>query len=211
LSLLREACASLQATFAATRDAQRAGRGMTETVLAGEQAAWRRGAQDVRTLFGRDGGLLPFVVPDEAPADPLQIYAAVRHDGYWAEGFSVLSRTPLPIVQTARATLGKAVARMRPGALLRDVAEPLWEAIRPSVTYPLTYRGFGRHIGLSLHEPDCLDLWTPETFPPQANEQTFAVGEAYSVRAGLEGQGIVSTMVLITESGHEVLWPGADA
>jgi hypothetical protein len=215
LTLVREACASLQATFAAMRDAQQSGRGMTDTVLVGEQAAWRRGAQDVRTLFGRNGGLLPFVAPDDAPADPLQVYAAVRHDGYWAEGFSLLSRTALPMVEAARATLGKAVALMRPDAFLREVADVLWHSIRPSPphppTYPLTYRGFGRHMGLSLQEPDCLHEWVWQTFPPFPNLQTFAVGEVYSVRVGRDGEGFVSTMVLITEGGHEVLWPGADA
>jgi hypothetical protein len=212
LTLMRDACASLQAAFAAMRDAQRTGHGMTDTVLAGEEAAWRRGAQDVRTLFGRNGGLLPFGVPDEAPADPLQVYAAARHDGYWAEGFSVLSRRRLPMVEAAWATLGKAVALMRPDALLREVAELLpWDPLYPSPTYPLTYRGFGRHMGLNLQESDCLYQWTLETFPPVPNPQTFAVGEVYSVRAAAGGEGFVSTMVLITEHGHEVLWRGDDA
>jgi hypothetical protein len=203
LTLVREACASLDATLATMREAQTAGRGMTDTVLAGEQAAWRRGAQDVRTLSGRDGGLLPFVVPDEAPADPLQVYAAVRHDGYWAEGFAVLSRRALPAVETARSTLGKAVALMRPSGLLREVAELLpWDPTYPAPTYPLTYRGFGRHMGLNLQEPDCLDRSTP---------RTFAVGEVYSVRTAVKDGTTVSTMVAITEGGHEVLWPGADA
>jgi hypothetical protein len=212
LTLMRDACASLQAAFAAMRDAQQAGRGMTDTVLAGEQAAWRRGAQDVRTLFGRDGGLWPFAVPDHAPADPLQAYAAVRHDGYWAEGFSVLSRRRQPMVEAAWATLGKAVALMRPDALLREVAELLpWDPLYPSPTYPLTYRGVGRHMGLNLQESDCLYQWTLETFPPASNPQTFAVGEVYSVRAVAGGEGFVSTMVLITDDGHEVLWRGDDA
>jgi hypothetical protein len=212
LVLLREASASLQAAFAAMLEAQQAGRGMTDAVLAGEEAAWRRGAQDVRTLFGRNGGLLPFVVPDGAPADPLQVYAAVRHDGYWAEGFSVLSRRRLPRVEAAWATLSKAVALMRPDALLREVAELLSSDPRyPSPTYPLTYRGVGRHMGLNLQESDCLYQWTLETFPPVPNPQTFAVGEVYSVRAAAGGEGFVSTMVLITEHGHEVLWRGDDA
>jgi hypothetical protein len=211
LVLLREACGSLQAAFAAMLEAQRAGRGVTDTVLAGEQAAWRRGAQDVRTLFGRNGELSPFVVPDDTPADPLQVYAAVRHDGYWAEGFAVLSSAVPPMVETARAKLEIAVALMRPDALLREAAEPLWTSIRPGAPYPLTHRGFGRHMGLNLQEPDCLYRWTPQTSPPLPNPQTFSVGEVYSVRAGLAGDGFVSTMVLITESGHEVLWPENNA
>ena len=211
LALVREACAGLEAAFATMRDAQQAGRAMTDCVLAGEQAAWRRGAQDVRTLFGRDGRLSPFVVTDGAPADPLYAYAAVRHDGYWAEGFAVLSRAALPMVEAAQATLGNALAPMRPGGLHREVAQPLWDAIRPTPTYPVMGSGFGRHIGLSLQEPDCLILWTPQTFPPEPNPRTFAAGEVYSVRAGQEGDGIVSAMVLITDGGHEVLWRGGEA
>ena len=99
LALVRDACASLAAAFAAMREAHQAGRGMTDVVLAGEQAAWRRGAQDVRSLFGRDGGLAPFTVPIAEPADPLQVYVAVRHAGYWAEGFAVLSRAAVPVVR----------------------------------------------------------------------------------------------------------------
>jgi hypothetical protein len=203
LALVRDACASLEAAFAAMRDAQQAGHGMTDCVLAGEQAAWRGGAQDVRTLFGRNGGLSPFTVPDGAPADPLQVYAAVRHDGYWAEGFAVLSRTAVSGVETARATLGKAVALMRPGGLLREVAVLLpWDPAYPSPSYPLTYRGFGRRIGLNLQEQDCLDRSSP---------QMFAAGEVYSVRVPVKDEGIVSTMVLVTEDGHEVLWPEGNA
>jgi Metallopeptidase family M24 len=204
LALVREACASLQAMFVVMREAQTAGRGLTDMVLAGEHAAWRRGAQDVRCLFGREGGLLPFTVADQGPADPLQVYAAVRHDGYWAEGFAVLSCDPSPLDEAARAILGEAVALMRPEASLHQVAEFLADSIGPRRVHPLTDRGFGRHIGLSLQEPDCLN---------EASRETFAAGEVYTVRAALHHKGggaIVSMMVLITENGHDVLWRGVD-
>ena len=71
LPMVREACDDLAAAFSAMRAAQRDRKGMSEVVLAGEAAAWRRGAQDVRSLFGRDGWLAPFTLRDDAVADPL--------------------------------------------------------------------------------------------------------------------------------------------
>jgi hypothetical protein len=189
LALIREACASLDAAMAAMRDAQRASKGMTDTVLAGEHAAWRRGAQDVRTLFGRDGRLGPFTVPDNAATDPLQVYVAVRHDGYWAEGFAVRSGAAVPAADAARTAFAKAVPLMRPGASYREVARLV---------------AHGDHIGLRLDGPGCLS---------ETSDAQFTPGEVYSVRGGQRDTGsspIVSAMVLITDRGNEVLWRGAD-
>jgi Xaa-Pro aminopeptidase len=205
IALLREACASLAAALAAMREAQRARTGMTDAMLASEAAAWRRGAQDVRTLFGRDGQLAPFTVPDEAPADPLQVYLAVRHGGYWAEGFAVLSRAAQPAVEVARSILSEAIARLRPGAAHREVARLLAQAIGPQRAHPVTRGGFGHPIGLAPQEPGSLN---------EASPATFAAGEVYTVRVGLRDGGasaLVSAMVAITEDGHEVLWRGAEA
>jgi hypothetical protein len=80
LALLREACATLAAAVTAMRAAQRTNAGATDVILAGERAANRRGAQDVRTLFSLDGGrtLRPFETAPEHMLDPLQVYVAVR-------------------------------------------------------------------------------------------------------------------------------------
>jgi len=201
VALIRAACAGLDAAFSAMREAQRAGQGMTDTVLAGEQAAWRRGAQDVRSLFGREGRLAPFTVRDDAPADPLQVYLAVRHDGYWAEGFAVLSGGAPPVVASARALLDEALQLAKPGAPCRGVAEVLGRAAagRP---HPLTAKDFGGAIGLALEEPGGLTA---------ASAARFAADEVFSIRAGLRDGGdsaVVSAIVAITETGHEILWPG---
>jgi Xaa-Pro aminopeptidase len=205
LALVREACAGLDVAFLAMREAQRARKGVTDMVLAGEQAAWRRGAQDVRSLFGREGRLAPFTMPDEAPADPLQVYLAVRHAGYWAEGFAVLSQSPQPAAAAAQAVLGEAIARMRPGTQHRAVARLLAQAIGTQHAHALTRSGFGHRVGLALQEPGSLT---------EASQEAFAAGEVYTVRAGLRDSGsssLVSTMVAITDIGHEVLWRGGDA
>jgi Xaa-Pro aminopeptidase len=203
LASIREACTSLDAALAAIRGAQRAGNGMTDVVLAGEQAAWRRGAQDVRSLFGRDGRLAPFVAPDSAPADPLQVYVAVRQGGYWAEGFAMIAGDGRPLGQAAIDILGAAVDRTRPGASHHEIAQLLADAVGPRRVHPVTRESFGHTIGLAPQEPGCLNL---------GSAGRFAAGEVYTMRLGLrEGRSLqlFSAMVAITEDGHEVLWPGA--
>jgi Xaa-Pro aminopeptidase len=212
LVLVREACAGVAAAFAAMREAQRADRGMTDIVLAGERAAWRRGAQDVRSLFGRRGRLIPFMGVDDGPADPLQVFVAVRHAGYWAEGCGVLSQSPQPAAAAAQAMLGEAIDRIRPSASHREVARSLAQATGVQRAHPVTRSDFGHCIGLALQEPGTLN---------DISEATFAAGEVYTVRAGLSDGGgasarvsemvLVSAMVLVTDQGHEVLWRGDDA
>ena len=194
LALVRAACASVDAALAAMRAAQQAGKGMTETVLAGEGAAYGRGAQDVRVLFGRDEALRPFTVRDDAAADPLKVYLAVRHDGYWAERFAVLGRSGSAGIEPAQALLREAVARMRPGTPLRDAVQVLAGGI--------SQRCFGHRIGLALDEGGDLSV---------ASDASFAVGEVYSVQAWSNAASrfaAVSAMVVITAEGHEVLSGG---
>jgi hypothetical protein len=185
---------------------------MTDIVLAGERAAWRRGAQDVRSLFGRRGRLIPFMGVDDGPADPLQVFVAVRHAGYWAEGCGVLSQSPQPAAAAAQAMLGEAIDRIRPSASHREVARSLAQATGVQRAHPVTRSDFGHCIGLALQEPGTLN---------DISEATFAAGEVYTVRAGLSDGGgasarvsemvLVSAMVLVTDQGHEVLWRGDDA
>jgi Xaa-Pro aminopeptidase len=205
VALLRDACASLSAAFAAMREAQQTGRSMTDTVLAGERAAWQRGAQDVRSAFGRDNELAPFTVPVGEPVEPLQVYLAVRHGGYWAEGFTVLSRAPWPAMVAAEAMLDKAIGLARPGAPHRDLARMLENGISIHRSLSATREHAGHSIGLALQEPASLN---------EASDGRFAAGEVYTVRVGLhdgDGAAIVSAMIAITQDGYEVLWRGADA
>jgi hypothetical protein len=202
IALVRDACASLAAALAAMREAHQAGRGMTDVVLAGEQAAWRRGAQDVRSLFGRDGGLAPFTVPIAEPADPLQVYVAVRHGGYWAEGFAGLSRAAVPVLRAAQAILDKAIGLARPGAPHRDLARMLADQVPINRSLPVTHKHAGHSIGLALQEAGGLDA---------ASDERFAAGEVYTVRVGLRDDSsaaIVSAMIAITQDASDVLWRG---
>ena len=205
LALIRAACAGVEAAIAAIRDAQCAGGGTTDTVLAGERAAWRGGAQDVRTLFGGDGVLVPFTVPVAAPADPLQVYVAVRHDGYWAEGLALLSRMPQPAMAAASSLLDEAVALVRPDAPRRAIGELFAGVAGPERSISTPHDRFGGTIGLALPKPGCFNM---------ADQERFVAGEVYTMRTSVR-EGVaavhVSAMVAVTESGSEVLWRGADA
>jgi Xaa-Pro aminopeptidase len=210
MALVREACAGLTAAHAAMRDAQQAGRGMTDVVLAGEQAAWRRGAQDVRSLFGRRGRLMPFTIPVADAADPLQVYLAVRHDGYWAEGFAVLSRAAQSGARATLAVLDDAIACLRPGAPHRAFRELIAAAVPVRRRHQAARHDTGHSIGLALQEPGRLN---------DAGDGSFESGEVYTVRMGMSeldtdamiSGAIVSAMVAITDQGPEVLWRGVDA
>ena len=205
LALIREACTGVQAALRAMRDAQRAGRGITDTVLAGERAAWRRGAQDVRSLFGQGGALVPFTAPDAAPADPMQVYVAVRHDGYWADGLASLSQSPQPGLVAAGALLDEAIALMRPDTPRRVIGDHLARRAGAERSFFLSCDRFGGAIGLALPPPGCFN---------EADEGRFAAGEVYTVRTSAPqgvASALVSAMVAITEDAHDVLWRGADA
>jgi Xaa-Pro aminopeptidase len=86
LAAVREACVTLRAAMVAIDEAQAAGASATAAILAGERAANRRGAQDIRTLFSLDRGrtLRPLETLVDRAVDPLQVYVAVRQFGYWA-------------------------------------------------------------------------------------------------------------------------------
>ena len=93
LGFIREGCGILDAATKALAEAKRGGAGITAAILEAERAANHLGAQDVRTLFSLDGGrtLRPFETPIDSTVDPLQAYIAIRHVGYWVEGFISLA------------------------------------------------------------------------------------------------------------------------
>jgi len=205
LAAIRDACATLSAALTAMDEAQRSGAGATAVVLAGEHAAHRQGAQDVRTLFSLDGGrtLRPFDTSVERAVDPLQTYVAVRRFGYWAEGFAVVTASSGQCVRGANVLLRYALEKIRPGRRCRDVGRSVVEAARPFEPHPLVTSVQGNAIGLALEEQP---LITP------ASEDTFEPGGIYSVRVGLRDESdsaVVSAMVAVNEFGSDVLWSSA--
>jgi Xaa-Pro aminopeptidase len=202
LALLREACATLAAAVTAMRTAQVAGAQATDVVLAGERAANRRGAQDVRTLFSRDGGrtLRPFETTVERALDPLQVYVAVRQCGYWAEGFALLAAAPHPCAQRAGDVLRSAAERIQVGGRCGEIARDIVQAVQPLTLHPVTARVVGNAIGLALEEHPLIAT---------GSEESFEDGGVYSLRIGLSDarrHAIASAMVAVHERGNEVLW-----
>ena len=183
-------------------EAQRSGAGATAAVLAGEHAAHRSGAQDVRTLFSLDGGrtLRPFETPVERAVDPLQVYVAVRPFGYWAEGFAVVTASPNPTWR-ADEVLRYAVEMIRPGsstAATSGAASPRRSSRSVPIRSPQQIQG--NAIGLALEEPPLI---------AEGSEDVFEAGGVYSLRVGLADErahAIVSTMVAVNEYGCKVLW-----
>lgn len=203
LHAMREACATLDAAVKALRDASRDGKSVTDCILLAEYAALHRGAQDVRSLFSLDGGrtLRPFDIPIMQRCDPLQVYLAVRHSGYWAEGFVRVAATGGTLQEKVDGVLNAMVANAKPGLSCRDLAN-IVAANRDSFQrHPLADGGFGSSIGLSLDEPPILMRDSNATLDP---------GAVYSLRAGLlddAGTGAISSaMVAVTASGCNVLW-----
>jgi Xaa-Pro aminopeptidase len=214
LAAMREACATLDAAIAAMGGAQRSGASATNAILAGEYAAHRRGAQDVRTLFSLDNGrtLRPFETLVDRAVDPLQVYVAVRQLGYWAEGFALLSR-PHPAlprkrgrqgegaVAQAAEVLASAFAMIEPGKQCAEVSRAIAQGIAPLQPHPITAGVQGNAIGLALEEHPLI---------ADDSQDTFEGGGVYSLRVGVADErngAIVSAMIAVGEHGCDVLWP----
>src|SRR5262249_21142880 len=147
------------------------------------------------TLFSLDAGrtLRPFEVPVEAHVDPFQVYLAVRQDGYWAEGFVLLSAGPSAMRDRAGAALAAGVARMRAGIRRGEVARAIADGL--GVPHPMTLRTVVS-VGLSLDEAS-------------EDDEPLIAGEVLSLRAGLRdraGAAIVSAMLAVHQQGSEILW-----
>jgi Xaa-Pro aminopeptidase len=202
LRMLREACAILDVTAAELCRAARSGAGVSDCIVKAEYAALRRGAQDVRSLFSLDGGrtLRPFTVPIAQSHDPLQVYLAVRHNGYWADGFVRVANDELQ--RKTETVLHNMVAEIKaelPCRRLAQIADAGRGMLRP---HPLADGTFGSSIGLSLDEPP---------FLARDDDTMLEQDAVYSLHAGLiddSGTGaIVSSMVAVTAQGAEILWP----
>ena len=205
---MRESCVTLGVAVDAMTRAQRSGVGTTDAVLSGERAAWRAGAQDVRTLFSIDSGrtLRPFDTPVERAVDPLQVYVAVRQFGYWAEGFAVLTAAPNPRARATGEVLRYAIETIRPGSGCGDVARAITAAVHPLGPHPVTAHVVGNGIGLALEEQPLITAASADTFEP---------GGVYSLRVGVSGErgdcAIASAMIAVQEQGNELMWCSPEA
>jgi hypothetical protein len=203
LAALREACGILKEAMAAIRASVSVGHPTDRSILAGERAAIDHGAQDVRTLFSRDGGrtLRPFERLEEDRIDPLQVYVAVRKYNYWAEGFACISNEAQPATSLAALLLDNAVAAIGPGVSFAQLGK-IMALSAPYRSHLVTQGAHATAIGLALDEP--VDA-----------SQRFEAGGVYSVRSGLtdgdSGHAIVSAVIAVRDNGNDVLWRSAIA
>src|SRR5262245_26839728 len=203
LAIIREGCAILDVATKALVQARDAGAGVTASILEAERAANQLGAQDVRTLFSIDGGrtLRPFEQSIDSKVDPLQTYIAVRHFGYWVEGFVSLSDLDNPVLAKAAEALKTVIARATAGSKCGGLASLAAEEIRPFGAHAITSENVGNGIGLSLEEEPQLTA---------NNETVLGAGECYTLRVGVSDRqahhGIISAMIAVQQQGNELLW-----
>ena len=169
LAAIVEACTTLTAAMAAVSEAQRAGTDVTGAIFAGERAANGRGAQDVRALFSVNGGrtLQPFEMLIARTVDPLQIYLAVRHYNYWAEGFALLSRRPSPIVEKAAALLRDAIPALKPGASAAAIARIIETGRGPYGEHAVTDDAWATSLG-QRWKSRLSRIWAPYSRPARS-------------------------------------------
>ena len=203
LGLIREGCTILDAATKALAEAKHASAGITAAILEAERVANHLGAQDVRMLFSLDGGrtLIPFEKPIDSAVDPLQAYMAVRHVGYWVEGFISLATSRHSVGAKAADVLKTVIARATAGTKCGDLARLAAERIRPCSSHAVTAGSVGNGIGLSLEQE-------PQ-FSPNS-EEAIEAGEVYTLCVGASEKQdhhcLVSAMVAIHQDGNELLW-----
>jgi hypothetical protein len=199
LPLIRAACAMLAEGVAALCGAFRLGDGVSDCVLQAEHVLLEKGAQDVRSLFSLDGGrtLRPFEELVARRIDPLSVYLAVCHDGYWVDTFCSLHSAPDPLNEHAQSILASVIGDIRPGFDLADLPRRV-EAMRGSLTlHPVTDACTGRSVGLSLADE------------PASGRRPWIAGEVHALHVGLvdaDRGAFASAVVAVTANGSELLW-----
>lgn len=200
--LIRKASRILAGSVDALRAAHASGKGSRSAALAAREAAYRAGAQDARVLASlHDGGApLPLDGVSDPKCDPLLAHVAVRHAGYWAEGFVTLGKTTGSRDHAASA-LAAAVAAAKPGATGAEIERAAASKLAPYRRHASPGAGIGSGIGLALAEA-----------PDFAADPAALIedGGAYSLRLGAAGDGadnaVTSALVLVAGGKAETLW-----
>jgi hypothetical protein len=200
LAVMRESCRMLSAGVAALEQAFARGDHVTNCILEAEHAVTELGAQDVRSLFSPDRGrtLRPFDTTIAERFDPMPVYLAVRHDGYWAEAFCSLRSGADELADQAQRIVTALAADSRPGVRLAALRERADAMRSPWAFTAVTSRALARPIGLSLHDDD-----------PAPGEQLLAEGETWALQVGLAGAdraAFASAMIAVTATGSDILW-----
>jgi hypothetical protein len=131
-----------------------AGADIESVALAGERAARRLAAQDVRTLVSRDGGLTlePYSARFDRRPERLLAYVAVKMMGYWGEQFVTADDDPLR--SRAQAQMDEILAAFAPDLSIGEIERRVGRPLRGAPQF--LGESLGHKIGLSLDEGDAL-------------------------------------------------------
>jgi Xaa-Pro aminopeptidase len=201
-SLIREAASVAQASGAAIVRAWRDGMAPEGAALAGERTARLMVAQDVRTLASLDAGrtLVPFRGAFETQTDPLVVYIAVKHAGYWADMFVSAASAASDVAQRTRAALEVMLSGAGPGMTAHELYANALAALGPHALHTVLSGSVGHRIGLSPNEGGEI---TREA------RHALAAGEVYAFHIGAydpkAGGALTSAMIAVTGKGAEIL------
>jgi Xaa-Pro aminopeptidase len=199
--LIQGACAMLGASSAALRQAFRDGATSRDAVVAAEKAAAAAGAQDIRVLASLSKGGTPTAIdyPQSAKLDALLTYLAVRHAGYWADGFLTLSASPSSTLTRAQDALKAMIATARIGASVAELKQAAEAKLAGLASHPLA-RKLVSGIGLALEETEA----------ELGGVTRLEAGRIYTLRSGARqsetDNALVSAMIEPKAGGVEILW-----
>lgn len=200
LRLEREACTMLGKAASAMTEWFHGASGR-EAAIAAEKAAADAGAQDARVLISLGKGGTPTAIdyPEGGKLDPLLAYLAVRHAGYWAEGFLTLASQPHDTVARTRAALEAMLAIAKAGTSVAELRNAAQAALGGLPVHPAT-RKPAIGIGLMLEEREA----------EPGGVAKLEAGRVYSLRAGahvsVADNALLSAMVVPKAGGVEILW-----
>ncbi len=204
ISVMREASGILKSVVEAMKEIQRRGGSVVTTAVEAERVARYLGAHDVRVLYSTNHGktLEPFETLSDVRNDRLVSYVAVECLGYWVEAMVTLSQQASPIDLRAAELLQFLTQSLKPGAKVGDLVHQAEKMAQPYQLHPLLQNGFGHSIGLSIVEAPLLHA--------SRSENKVEAGTVYSLHAGLtdnkDNNVLLSSMMLVTENGNEILW-----
>lgn len=203
VDLIRSCCRILSDAAKAFSAAALYSADVDDCAAKADRAAIRAGAQDVRILVSPDTGqsFAPYEEPYSGPPRPAVAYIAVRHRGYWVDGF--LSGVRGSTVQsTVDQAMGSLLEIIAPGTSTNDLSAVRDRFFDQADLHQVIGHGFGAGLGMSLQERPVLDGDT---------SIELVAGDVISLRLGIydvyEG-ALCSRIVNVTDEGCEVLWSG---
>ena len=213
LELIRRSGRILTDAFARLAGERFTGRTEAELAWWMERAIRDEGADDVSfdvIVASGPSAALPHHHPGSrviGPGETVIVDAGAKVGGYCSDCTRTFATGPLPddlvrAYATCRAAQESALAAVRAGASARDVDAIARHEIDESGIAPVLHN-LGHGVGLEIHELPVLSNVSDELLVP-GNTVTVEPGVYLSGRGGVR----IEDLVIVTESGAEVLTPG---